>query len=122
MPALVIDEEARKKAEAVMAFARRHVWYPEDPPAANVRGYICDFGPYRCTFSYTKPRGSAKLFRHLSISDHPGPDFITAIAALFEFTGAEQGLEQRLRSGRWMIAVQHEEPQCVVLVEELSDE
>jgi hypothetical protein len=127
MRALVLDIEAKEKAEQVMAWARQHIFHPgEDPPPGDDPRHVCMLNTYRCAFSYTKKPETGALYRHLSISvpsdKFPHPEAVAMIAGLFEFSGAEQGVEARLAAGKWLIHIEEEEPHCIVLAEELRDE
>ena len=132
MRALVIDDETRKQAAALMSWARAHVYYPD--LAATVPGDDPHFvlaiaQGYRCVFTYTAtPRG---LYRHLSVSvdgpHYPSPEAIGVIAALFGFSGTENKAEVIARIARrewprgWLLDM-NEEEHCIVLAEELKDE
>jgi hypothetical protein len=128
MRVLVIDEEAKEKAAQVVAYARRHVFYPDagtEVPGDNPC-YVCNLMTFRCVFTFTRDPGTGMLYRHLSISipskNYPSPEAVAAIAGLFEFSGAEQGLRERLKEGRWMVHIEKNEPHCIVLAEELREE
>lgn len=129
MRALVIDDEAKGKAAAVMAYARAHIYDPSEHqlvPGDNPR-YVCHLNTYRCVFTYTRDPKSGKLYRHLSISvpsnQYPNLISAAAIAGLFEFSGADLGVEKQLANGRWLLHVEKKhEPHCIVLAEELRDE
>ena len=127
MRVLIIDADAKAKAERVMAYARQHIYYPGEPPPGDDPRHVCLLNDFCCTFSYTKDEASGKLYRHLSVSipvpdRYPSPEAMAEIAALFEFSGAEQGVEARIKAGRWIWHVQHEEPHCFILAEELRDD
>jgi hypothetical protein len=124
MRALVLDDEAIQKVAQVMAYARQHVFYPDSAtyvPGDNPE-HVCELNTYRCVFTYTNT--DSKLYRHLSISipskDYPSPEAVCAIAGLFEFTGADQPIGERLRSGDWLMHMVEQEPHCIVLAEELK--
>jgi hypothetical protein len=125
MRVLMLDSEAVDKVKKVLAFARANVYYPENArvPGDNPK-YSCHLNSFRCVFTYTKDPESGKLFRHLSISvpskDYPSPEAVSVIAGLFEFRGSEEGVEDQVRNGKWILHVEHEEPHCVVLAEELA--
>src|SRR5277367_4473326 len=112
MRVLVLDQEAKEKAAQVMAYARRHIYFPDED--AEVPGdnpcFVCELSTYRCVFTYTKSFETGKLYRHLSISvpskDYPSPEAVCAIAGLFEFGGADQGIEARLGAGKWIMRVE----------------
>jgi hypothetical protein len=127
MRVLMLDQEAKEKAVQVMSYARKHVFYPGDDvfaPGDNP-SFVCHMNTYRCVFTYTKSPATGKLFRHLSVSvpspDYPSPEAIVAIAGLFEFSGASQGLEARLAAGKWIMHVEKQEPHCIVLAEEFAE-
>jgi len=125
--ALVIDAEAKEKVAQVMAYARQHIYHPgaDAVVPGSVPGHVCYLTGYRCVFTYTKSPETGKLYRHLSVSvpseKFPNPAAMAIIAGLFEFSGADQGLEARLEAGKWMMRIEKEEPHCIVLAEELSD-
>lgn len=126
MRVLEIDADAKEKCEQVMTYARQHVYDPSDNgivPGDNP-SFVCYLNTYRCVFTYTRSPDTGKLYRHLSISvpskDYPSVEAAAAIAGLFEFTGADQGVEARLRDGNWMMHLEEREPHCIVLAEELA--
>jgi hypothetical protein len=128
MRALMLDGEATEKTARVMAYARKHVYHPGDnePTPGDNPNFVCVLSTYRCVFTYTKSSDTGKLYRNLSISvpskDFPSPLAVAAIAGLFEFTGAHEGVEARLRDGKWMMHVEEREPHCIVLAEELEEQ
>ena len=126
MRALVINNNTRKEAAQLMAFARRNIYRPG--PGAVTPGDDPHFVMrikmgYRCVFTYTAQ--DAHLFRHLSISvngpNYPHPAAIGAIAELFEFTGA--GATADIAKGNfpptWMLHI-NEQEHCIVLVEDVN--
>jgi len=125
MRVLVIDNEAKEKAAAIMAYARRHIFDPSENGAVpgDSPDFSCYLNTYRCVFTYTRsPDG--KLYRHLSVSvpskNYPSIEAMAMIAGLFEFTGADQGVAARLQAGKWIMHVEKEEPHCVILAEVLA--
>jgi hypothetical protein len=126
MRVLLIDNEAKEKAEAVMAYARKHVYDPSVNglvPGDNPE-FVCNLNTYRCVFTYTRSPDTGSLYRHLSVSvpskDFPSIESVGMIASLFEFTGADQGVEAQVAAGKWLMRVEREEPHCIILAEELT--
>jgi hypothetical protein len=126
MRVLMLDEEAKEKVAQVMSYARKNIFHPgtdTEVPGDNP-SHVCYLNTYRCVFTYTKAPISGELYRHLSISvpskDYPSPEAIIAIADLFEFSEASQGIEARLAAGKWFMHVEKNEPHCIVLAEELT--
>ena len=80
MRVLVIDDEAIEKVRRVIAYARRHVYYPgftDTVPGDNPE-HVVKLNSFRCVFTFTKSHGGCgNLYRHLSISvpskDYPNP-------------------------------------------------
>lgn len=126
MRVLMIDAEAKEKCARVMAHARAHIYDPNQQNGfvpGDDPNFVCYLNTYHCVFTYTRDK-DGKLYRHLSISvpskEYPSPESAAAIAGLFEFTGADQGVEARLSAGKWMMHVEKKEPHCIVLAEELT--
>lgn len=91
MRALLIDDDVRKRAAEVVAYADAH---PYQPPYGNAPGddpkHVLQIDTYKAVFSKTIMGGVE--FRHLSVSVpgglYPGPEAVFLIAAdLFGFTG-----------------------------------
>ena len=125
---LTIDDKAKAKANALMCYARQHIYYPG--PNASTPGddrhFVIHLNTYRCVFTYTKePTPNGRLYRHLSISvpseDYPNPVAASEIAGLFGFSKPEEGLDARLKAGAWLSTINKEE-HCIVLAEELKED
>jgi hypothetical protein len=124
---LVIDDEAVAKVEKVLEYAQGHIYEPDtgDPIPGGNPNFVTQLNTYRCVFTFTKVKEYPdKLVRHLSISIpsetlYPNPIAVSAIAGLFGFTGAERGIEQRIRDGAWG-ADTNKEDHCITVAEEIG--
>ncbi len=124
---LVIDDEARERVSAVVAYAMSHwYWINSDWVPGQVPEHTCQLGDYRCVFSFTvTPMPDFEIVRHLSISvpeKGMAPSFAAAaeIAGLFGFSGWENGVKAQVQAGKW-IAGPHAIDPCVVIVEPVSE-
>ncbi len=118
---LILDEEAKAKAAAVMAYAEAHPYRPAPGliPAGDNPRFVANFAyGYRAVFTYTH---SERVWRHLSVSAPNGkylnPIAVFMIARLFGFTGWDGRSNQCPDDwGMWSNKDEH----CVVLVQECS--
>jgi hypothetical protein len=126
MEVLNIDDEVRKRVNAVVEYAMSH-WYrpasgvvPGDIPA-----HVCQLNDYRCVFSFTVPElPEGGLYRHLTISvpqekAYPSVEATAVIAGLFGFTGWEKGVKAQVEAWEWM-AAPHLMEHCVVIVQRID--
>jgi hypothetical protein len=128
MRALVMDDEAQRKVDTVVAYAMSHPFSPakdSDPRKApgNNPQLTVHLNSYRCVFSFSFIEGN--LFRHLTISvpqdagkpgAYPSPEATSMIAGMFGFTNSDAGMLANVLAGRWQ-AAPNKEDVCVVLLE-----
>lgn len=95
MSHVVIDDAAKAKATALVAYAEANPYRPADPGArvpSEDPGHVAVFDSFRVVFSFTETRGVR--LRQVSISlvsrrrgMYPDPIMAFAIADLLGFTG-----------------------------------
>jgi hypothetical protein len=125
MRVLIIDDEARAKADQVLIYALAHPFYLGSAPVPGDRAeYCCELNTFRCVFSLSVDRKGDR-YRHLSISvpsdKYPNPWAVAEIAGLFGFSKPEEGVEARVKAGAW-IANANKIEHCVVVAELLTGE
>lgn len=99
MSHIVIDDAAKAKAAALVAYAEAHPYRPDEPGTrvpAEDPNQVAQFDSFRVVFSFTEVQGV--LLRQLSISlvnrrrgMYPDPIMAFAIADLLGFTGWAEG-------------------------------
>ena len=125
MRPLVIDDDQQRGVDALVKFASeeenwfhafKDTWTPGDRPE-----YILHLNSYRCVFTCTES-SDGKLYRHLSISvpaDYPAPIAVFQLAAMFGFTGGQDGSGICVGPGdSWSIRVDTE-AHCIVVAQEV---
>ena len=120
MRPLLIDDEARSKVNAVIAYAMEHPYTPYvSPIPGDDPGFVAYLNTYRCVFTFTRAQGM--VYRHLTISvpakdKYPNPIAAFMIAELFGFTGYNEK-EPDIPGPNWMCDIKRED-NCVIIAQE----
>jgi hypothetical protein len=115
---LLIDDNARAKAERILAYAKKHPYRPGvDPIPGGNKKFCAFFDTYRVVFTYTQKDG--QTYRHLTVSvpsdKYPNPIAAFSLAELFGFTGWDQHKLDRAPAD-WQVGVSEGE-HCVALLQ-----
>lgn len=103
MSHFIIDDAAKAKAAALVAYAEAHPYRPDEPDArvpGDDPGHVAVFDSFRVVFSFTELQGVR--VRQISISlisrrrgMYPHPTMAFALADLLGFTGWTDDLVRR---------------------------
>ena len=127
---LVIDDQAKKKAQTIIAYARAHpitfagtdTAVPGDDPH-----HWAWFNSYRVVFSFTKmvPPRQPAIYRHMSVSVAngkrgalPNPIAMWTLAELFGFTGWDGRSQEPANT--WMIDLKDEPVPNIVVAQQME--